>query len=408
MSGPRVLYLCSNGVREPLVESQVLAYLRALRPGLSHVRLVTLERRAIAGDERRRIAADLEDAGIAWTPLRSRPRLGPANLPYVVAAGTRLARRLHRAERFELTHARSFLPGQIGASLKDAAGVPLLFDMRGFWILEKRAKGSLRNRWLFERLNAAERRLYDRADHLVSLTRAGERQLREWGVRTGVSVIPCCVDVDRFTPTPRPTGPLRLISVGSMGPGYLPEAVFGIFRAALKLDPAARLDVVTRDDETRVRAMAGECAVPLDNVTIRPLPPAEVPAAIGQADIGLCMIAPSQAKIASSPTKLAEYLACGRPVIATRGCGDVEADIAHHEVGMTIDPAGRGEDAAAVAAVWRMLDSDADLSRRCRRVAEEEFSLSVGVSRYHAAYERVLSAGQAAAAPTDVPEPATV
>ena len=389
MSGPRVLYLCGNGVREPLVESQVLAYLRGLRPGLSHVRLVTLERAAIAAAERADIAGRLAGQGVEWTPLRSHPRLGPLNLPSVIARGAALAKRLHRAERFDLTHARSFPPAMMGAALKDAAGVPLLFDMRGFWILEKRAKGSLRNRWLFERLSAAERRLYGRADHLVSLTRAGERRLREWGVRTPATVIPCCVDVERFAYAERTAGPLRLISVGSLGPGYLPEAVFGAYRAALRIDPAARLDVVTRDDPAAVRAAAGD--LPMRNVTVRPLPADEVPAAIAAADIGLCMIAPSEAKVASSPTKLAEYWAVGRPAVASRGCGDVAEDVERLGLGALVDPHDRGGDFAAVARAAKMLAEDAGLAARCRAAAQAEFSLGVGVGRYREAYERALS-----------------
>ena len=392
MSGPRVLYVSGNGVREPLVESQVLAYLRRLRPGLGHVRLVTFERAAISAEERRSLTKSLAADGIEWTPLRSHPKLGPANLPSVIARGTRLVRSLHRRERYDLAHARSFPPAVIAGNLRSSHGVPMLYDLRGFWILEKRAKGSLKNAWLFGKLSSLERSLYERADHLVSLTRAGERRLREWGVSTGVSVIPCCVDVERFAVTPRTGGPLRLISVGSLGPGYLPEAVFGAYRAALRIDEHATLDVVTRDEPDVVLNKAGD--VPTANVRVRALPPSEVPAAIAAADVGLCMIEPSEAKVASSPTKLAEYLACGRPVVASRGCGDVAEDLTRHDVGTLVEPDDRTGDFPAVSRAVKML-SDDGLADRCRAAAVAEFSVDVGVERYRRAYEQTLAAGAA-------------
>ena len=42
------------------------------------------------------------------------------------------------------------------------------------------------------------------------------------------------------------------------------------------------------------------------------------------------MVEVSEAKIASCPTKLPEYLACGIPVVANVPIGDVQAILAKH------------------------------------------------------------------------------
>ena len=394
MAGERLLYLCSNGIAEPLVESQVLAYLRRLRPTLSHVRLVTLDRTAIPDDEAAAIRDRLAGDGIAWTSLRSHPKLGPINPWLSVRRMGRLARRLHADESYDLCHARSFLCGLAGDRLRRATGVPLINDMRGFWIREKRAKGSLRSRWLFDRLDAREWRLAREANHVVSLTHDAKAEMQAtWGVGTPITVIPCNADLDRFATTdvPRdPAAPLRLISVGSLGAGYLPQAVFDAFAAALRIDPNATLDVVTRQPPDSLRAPMTAAGVPTDRVTIRPLPPSDVPAAIAAADVALCMVAPSDAKIASFPVKVPEYLACGKPIVSTTACGDVDAILTGERVGVPIDPNDpSGYEAAIGQAI--ALAAEPGFAARARRLAEDRFSADVAAQAYRRVYDALGS-----------------
>ena len=398
MSGPRLLYVCSNGVDEPLVESQVLSYLRRLRPGLTLCHLVTLERHRHSESDAAAIAARLAADGIDWTPLRSQPRLGPLNPVAIVRRGSRLVRRLHERIGFDLCHARSFLPGRIGLGLKRSHRVPLLFDMRGFWALEKRSRGRLRPAAAFRAVQRLETQLHHEADQLVSLTRAGRDALRSRGVATPITVIPCCVDLDRFAAAPppavrsdpqsqsQPTGqPLRLVSVGSLGTGYLVEATLSCFAAARRLHSDAGLTLVTREAAASVRRRLDAASIDPAAVRIVACSPAEVAAEIRAAHFGLCMIAPSPAKVASSPTKLAEYLACGRPVLATAECGDVQADLTTHRVGLTVSEHTRDSDGAAVRSMLQLLEQP-DLATRCRQTAQTLFSVDTGVERYAEIY----------------------
>ena len=54
----------------------------------------------------------------------------------------------------------------------------------------------------------------------------------------------------------------------------------------------------------------------------RAVPPAGMPAALVAGDVGLSFIQPCFSKTGSSPTKVAEYLACGLPVVVNAGIGD--------------------------------------------------------------------------------------
>jgi len=50
----------------------------------------------------------------------------------------------------------------------------------------------------------------------------------------------------------------------------------------------------------------------------------DVAAALRDADAGLSFVKPCVSKLASSPTKIGEYLAIGLPVVSTTGIGDID------------------------------------------------------------------------------------
>jgi glycosyltransferase involved in cell wall biosynthesis len=117
-----------------------------------------------------------------------------------------------------------------------------------------------------------------------------------------------------------------------------------------------------------------------------------MPARLFAGDIGLCLIAPSFSKIASAPTRFAEFLAAGMPVLVTSSVGDLEAIVEDNRVGVVL----RGDDDDAIASGARSLRSlmaEEDLSERCRRVASDNFDVVAGSDRYAAIYERLSRDG---------------
>ena len=108
----RTLYLCYFGLCEPLVQTQVLTYLRQLSRGGIDVGLLTFEpnrrpswSRSETGDWCDRVQAD----GIRWfsLPYHKRPSL-PATT-YDIAAGGWMAARLVRRHGYDVVHARAHM-----------------------------------------------------------------------------------------------------------------------------------------------------------------------------------------------------------------------------------------------------------------------------------------------------------
>src|ERR1051325_5677603 len=187
----RALYICYFGLREPLVQTQVLPYLRELVAGGVEMALLTFEPQRFDPTEwRERVRED----GIEWEaqPYHKRPAL-PATL-YDIVRGAFRAARIARRKRIDLFHGRSHVGAAIGALAKRMRGGRLIFDFRGFLAEESVSAGRWRAGGLLYRLTKmAERRCLRGADGIVFLT---ERMRRPLDVP--YEVIPCCVDVARF------------------------------------------------------------------------------------------------------------------------------------------------------------------------------------------------------------------
>src|SRR5947209_11438501 len=130
----RTLYICYFGLREPLVETQVLPYLRELSGRGVGVQLLTFEpdvRRRWPGRELEEERARLRAEGIEWfcLPYHKRPTV-PATV-YDILAGAWFAARLVRRARLDVLHARAHVPLAMALVARLFAPARLIFDIRG-------------------------------------------------------------------------------------------------------------------------------------------------------------------------------------------------------------------------------------------------------------------------------------
>jgi len=201
---PQSLYLCYLGLREPLVQTQVLPYLRELVARGIGMSLLTFEpnlKRRWDADSIAEWRQRLRSEGIEWhlLPYHKRPSL-PATL-YDIAAGAWHAAAIVRREQIDLLHGRSHVGTAIAALAKWLTGARLIFDVRGFLADEYVDSGNWPAGGLLYRFTkAAERWLYRAADGFVVLTeQARETLFPEGASGRPIEVIPCCVDPERFT-----------------------------------------------------------------------------------------------------------------------------------------------------------------------------------------------------------------
>lgn len=407
------LYLCYFGLREPLVQTQVLPYLRRLAAAGVEVHLLTFEprlrelwtRREVE-EQRAALAAD----GIRWhaRAYHKTPTL-PATL-YDIAAGALAAARLVRRHDIRLIHARSHVAAAMGALAKRLTGRPLIFDIRGFLPEEYVDAGVWpRGGRLYRLAKRAERRLLDASDGFVVLTQKA-RDILFPGYEESdasarpVEVIPCCVDMGRFRAADSVAreevreelglkGRRVLVYVGALGGWYLTEETAELLAVAHEEDAKTFSLVLTQSRPEMIAEPLRARGVADADFLVRKVAPAEVPRYLKAADIAVSFIKPCYSKLSSSPTKLAEYLASGLPVVCNAGIGDVDEVVEGERVGVVVHELKREAYREALRAA-DALRREPDAAGRCRDCAARRFDLErVGGERYLRLYRRLLRGG---------------
>jgi len=421
----RTLYLCYFGLREPLVQTQVLPYLRELSRGGIGVCLMTFEPEwghSWPEPERDEWRARLESEGIRWRALayHKRPSL-PATL-YDIAAGALTAIRLIRRERVDVIHARGYVPAAMGALAKPWANpwakpgrrCKLIFDIRGFMAEEYVDAGVWPEGGLLYRLTkAAEKKLLEAADGYVVLTEKARKILfpadpladpsnsREAGVSARpVEVIPCCVDAERFRAFDAESrdglrrelnleGRRVIVYVGALGGWYLTDEMAELMAVARHEDASTFSMVLTQSPPEMIIRRLNSLGMDQSDYLVKKVLPENVPRYLKAADFAVSLIKPCYSKMSSSPTKMAEYLASGLPVISNAGIGDLDELIGEDKVGVILDDLNRESYRRALEEMRRLL-LEHGIAERCRDSARNRFDLAgVGGVRYRRLYQRM-------------------
>jgi glycosyltransferase involved in cell wall biosynthesis len=238
----------------------------------------------------------------------------------------------------------------------------------------------------------------------VTLTERIWPIIREWeGLRGRAvhhEVIPCCVDLSLFKFSDEDRARRRaelglddrftLVYSGSLDGWYLTEKMADFFASFLKQNPDAHLLWLTTGSHDRVRELMSKRNVESKNFSVRSIPSSEVPSYLAAADAGLAFIKRCMSKIASSPTKNGEYLACGLPLIINAGVGDSDALINDWKAGVLIEDFSEEGYAEAARKIEEMV-GQAEVRDRARAVAEEVFDLGkIGGERYARIYEKTF------------------
>jgi glycosyltransferase involved in cell wall biosynthesis len=400
----RTLYICYFGLREPLVQTQVLPYLRELRGAGVGVRLLTFEpdmRRRWPARELEAERARLMAEGVEWfcLPYHSRPSV-PATA-YDVLRGAWFAGRMARRARLDALHARAHVPAAMAMLARALFGarVRFVFDIRGLMAEEYADAGVWSEKSLpYRAVKRLERAAVRSADGVVVLT----RRMRDWLVAERlaapekITVIPCCVDFSRYAATDeggaaRPGGGERfeVVYAGSVTGLYMLEEMGRFFAELRAQEPRAFLRILTTSSRERAAEVLRRAGVGEEDFWVGGVPAAEVPAYLSRARLGLSFRKPTFSQIAASPTKIPEYLAAGLPVVSNSGIGDTDELLEAARVGVLV----REFDAEAYARAARealRLAAEPGVGERCAAAARKYFDLkAVGGARYAEVYRRL-------------------
>lgn len=390
---------------EPLGQSQVLPYLRGLADRGVELEIISFEPAATDAGRLEAVRDRMRHDGLLWRPLVRGKSAGLSRKLWESANGVAHGLAAALVRRPDIVHARSYLPAAVADAIATLAPrAKLLFDCRGMLGDEYVDSGYwARDGLQYRLLKRVERRLFARSEGIVLLTNA----LRRWlegehmvGASTTLAVIPCCVDTEHFRSDAAVRADARrrlgvedrlvLAYAGSLG-SYYQEADMARFAGALAaLYPRVTFLALSRSPTGKLEELVRSHGV--HDFRAVAVFPEDMARTLPAADLGLSFILPCFSKMGSSPTKVAEYLASGVPVVLNANIGD-QAELASDPDACVVlssfedaEIARAAREALAIAA--RPYEVRAQATRR---VTDARFSLAkLGVPRYADLYEGLV------------------
>ncbi|GAC1419419.1 MAG: glycosyltransferase family 4 protein [Flavisolibacter sp.] len=404
----RILYISYDGMTDPLGQSQVLPYLRGLSKLGYSFTILSFEKAERMRKEGEGIRELANASKINWVPLTFTVQPPILSKIYDRHRMWRAALELQKKFGFQLIHCRSYVAAEIGLRLKKLFGISFLFDMRGFWADEKVDNGQwdIKNpiyNTIYKHYKRKERQFLLYSDGVISLTEAAKHFLlaKPQFSKIAIDVIPCCADLDHFdylAIRKNKSDELKLslgiaasqkvISyLGSIGGWYMMKEMFQFYKLVHKEYQNYVFLILTKDNPELVKQEARANGIDSKNIFVTYSPRNELPTFLSLCSCSIFFIKNSFSKIASSPTKHAELMGMGIPVICNN-IGDTGEIINKTKTGLLIKSFEMDN---MIKGVKEIPSLELISKEFIRSNALSIFDLNMGIQKYEKVYRRLLS-----------------
>lgn len=393
----KILYLSYEGMTDSLGQSQVLSYMLKLSAAYD-ITIVSCEKKDRYEQLNKEIREKCTAAGINWQPLFYTKRPPVFSTLYDVVKMKRKAVSLHKEKQFDIVHCRSYITSIVGLQLKRHYGLKFIFDMRGFWIDERVEAGYWNQKNILYRtvtnyFRKKEQQFYRESDCIVTLTDASRKAIEKIcegvaGVAEKIHIIPTCVNLEVFKPFDLairkevrqkmgiPENAFVLLYSGGFGANYNISFLLEVFNTIKENIPGACILVLSKDGVTGLEQEKNAGSIFSISLTY-----SQVGDYLMAGDLGVVNYTNHFSVAGRSPTKLAEYWACGLPAVAPQGVGDVDFLFSTYtQSGILYNKSNFTEQLKAVLQVDK---------KTLRSYADDYFSLEKGVRLYSAIYEKL-------------------
>jgi glycosyltransferase involved in cell wall biosynthesis len=342
--------------RQSGYRTKVLGELRAFETGGSYQPFL------IAFD---RDSAHFDKVNLGGIPYAAHPRWALLHYYRDLAA-------LSKRGRIRIVHAHNLYSSAIALSARWFFGYKVIADLHGrvpeeYFFL---GKGGKISRWLLTQL---EKWVVRRADHAICVSEKLRSyiQTRHHIRQSKLTLLPCCTDgeIFKWTPAARESARKKLgfgdkfvcVHLGSVRHWYDPDLIIQVFEKICQHVASAHLLVATGDVEHTQKYFKDRILA--NRLTVLEAPHNEVPALLAASDLGLLLLQSSPNIETSSPTKFAEYLNCGLPVLITPSVGDFSGIVAANNLGAVVSEDGRFD----IAIVDRILAARQEIAEGCMK-----------------------------------------
>jgi glycosyltransferase involved in cell wall biosynthesis len=362
-------YATVDSLSEGVGSSQIVPLMEKLSQSGLKINLMTFEKLAPPDY----LVSRIKNANINWIQI-SFGSQGPIG---AIARTYKLARLMPESA---ITHARSDFPA-VAARMSNQEKV--LWDVRSLWADQRKfIEENPLKKVLFSAYKPFESLACSSSIALSTLTKAvvpvlEERHKTLPKLRT---VVPTAVDLSRFKFSPAMPSKFKGLYSGTYNNYYDLELSRKFLEELIQIVDCEVSWARPREVNSN-KLNAGERSS--FSVTQPEMADVMRDFTFG---ISICKEDAGASLLAAMPTKIAEFLAIGRPVIVNAGLGDCDDLFKNSKAGLVI---GKGDNLRKKALELIELCNDPETPGSCRDLAEKHFSLESGANSYLSTYTKM-------------------
>jgi glycosyltransferase involved in cell wall biosynthesis len=364
-------YITVDSLSEGVGSSQITPLITLLSKNGLKINLITFEK----SKPETFLLKHFSDLGVHWNPQQ----FGSGGM---VAGVARLNILRQEIPSTNLIHARSDIPAVSGIASNQA---PVLWDVRSLWADQKvMIQKNLTNSSLYYFYRGLESVAAKKSIAMSTLTSSvvpilEKRHKRLPRLRT---VVPTAVDLDKFQFSNAMPDDVRALFSGTYN-DYYDLDLSALFMDELRKQVDVNTHWARPLESSKSFIGVGESKIFIaSQMDMSDLIPSY------SFGIAICKSNGGPSLTAAMPTKIGEFLACGRPVVVNKGLGDMDRFINEFNAGVVID--GEQGDLEEGASRLASLLSDPETPSRCRALAEKYFSMQNGAEKYLDLYSKML------------------
>lgn len=302
-----------------------------------------------------------------------------------------------KTEHPDILHERYSLFNYSGVKFAKKTRIPIVLEVNAPLIYERNTYGKLRFYHIAKRI---EKKIFHGANAIVVVSAILKKYIMEIGVpEDKVHVVPNGVDISKFNPKingdeirKRYKLDKKIIVgfTGSLKPWHGVDSLIKIVQSTIKRNPDLHfLFVGTGPLEESLKQYVLTNNLMADVTFTGGLPFQDIPKYIGAMDIAVAPY-PKLDNFYYSPIKIFEYMASGKPVIASK-IGQIENIIEHNKTGILVEPGNIDELTDNIL----KLSCDNDLRKKLGENAFEkvksEYTWEKNAERILDIYENILT-----------------
>ncbi len=382
------LYISFDGLNDPLGQSQIIPYLEKIKLSNS-VKVFTMEKKILKKNYFVNKKIKCHNTTFSYSQNKFKKLLNYINFFFFII-------KLTIGYKINIIHCRGFLPAVFGSIIAKFKKSKIIYDMRGFWIDEKVDNGALKKNTVMGRiafifLKKIENYIIRNSSVIVVLSdKAKEHIIKNFNRKNQIFVIPCSVDYEKFNylnfikkknfkkKLGLNQNGKTMIYIGSYGKYYMIEEMLKIFKYFKSKLKNINFLVVTNQKSLFKKVYREHKEIKIINSKWN-----KIPNYLSIADISFCLIKPTFAKIASTPTKASESLSMGVPIIINKKIGDYEKIIKKEKIGCLLDVNNINNNKN-----YLRINSLLKLNRKVvRSRSQKYFDINSAVKKYNKIYE---------------------